>query len=162
MRVLVTHASRHGSTAEVADRIARALIAGGVQANAQPVNHVGDIAGYDGVVIGSSVYFGRWTRDAVAFVERNRTGLAGCHVWLFSVGPLGDQPRTDPADVAEFAMSLNAVGHHLFTGALDLHRLSFPERVIVKGVKAPIGDFRDWDEIDASAATIARHLKQAA
>ena len=66
------------------------------------------------------------------------------------------------SDVAEFAASLNAVGHQLFTGALDPHRLSFPERVIVKGVKAPIGDFRDWDEIDVWAGTIAQQLKQAA
>jgi menaquinone-dependent protoporphyrinogen oxidase len=53
------------------------------------------------------------------------------------------------------------VEHHLFSGALDLHRLSLAERVIVKGVKAPTGDFRDWNEIDSWAAGIASRLKVA-
>jgi menaquinone-dependent protoporphyrinogen oxidase len=162
VRVLVTYASKHGSTTEVGQRIAAAILKTGVDADALPVRDVGDVARYDAVVMGSSVYFGRWMREAVAFVERNRTRLAGRPIWLFSVGPLGDQPRTDPADVAGLAASLDAVEHHLFTGALDLHRLSFPERVIVKGVKAPTGDFRDWSEIDSWAASIARVLEQSA
>jgi len=36
-----------------------------------------------------------------------------------------------------------------------------PERVIVKGVKAPTGDFRDWNEIDSWAAGIASRLEAA-
>jgi menaquinone-dependent protoporphyrinogen oxidase len=162
MNVLVAYASKHGSTAEVAERIALAVIKQGVGAEALPVGDVGDIANYDALVIGSSVYYSRWTREAVAFVERNRARLAGRSVWLFSVGPLGDQPRTDPTDVAGFMESLNAIDHHLFAGALDPHRLSFPERVIVKGVKAPTGDFRDWNEIDSWAASVALRVKQAA
>jgi len=162
MKVLVTFASKHGSTTEVGQRIAAELIEKGVGADALPVNDVGDIARYDAVVIGSSVYFGRWMREAVAFVERNRTRLAGRPIWLFSVGPLGDQPRTDPADVGGLAASLHAVEHHLFTGALDVSELSFPERVLVKGVKSPMGDFRNWGEIESWAASIATELEQSA
>src|ERR1700674_3690704 len=156
--VLVTFASKHGSTAEVGKRIALALVEAGVQAEGLPVGQVGDIAGYDAFVIGSSVYFGQWMRDAVRFVDQNRARFAKSSVWLFSVGPLGDQARTDPAEVAGLAASVNANGHHLFAGALDLHKLTFPERLIAKGVKAPTGDFRDWNEIDSWSATIASNL----
>ncbi len=158
--VLVAYASKHGSTTEVGRRIAAALIENGVDAKALPVNDVVDIASYDAVVIGSSVYFGRWMREAVALVERNRAQLACRPIWLFSVGPLGDQARAEPAEVESLATSLDAIEHRLLAGALDLHKLSFPERVIVKGVKAPTGDFRDWKEIDSWAATIAHHMKE--
>jgi len=159
MRALVTYASHHGSTAEVGERIAATLIKDGVDAEALRVQEVPDIAGYDAVVMGSAVYYGRWMNEAVTFVDRNRTQLARRAIWLFSVGPLGDQPRTEPAVIGGLIASLGAVEHHLFSGALDLHKLSFPERVIAKGVKTPTGDFRDWNEIDSWALTIARTLK---
>jgi menaquinone-dependent protoporphyrinogen oxidase len=158
MHVLVTYASKHGSTAQVAKRIALALVGSGVKADVLPVRDVGDIGRYEAVVLGSSVYFGKWAAEAVGFADHNRTTLAKRPVWLFSVGPLGEQPRSDPAEVARIMMSIKAVDHHLFAGALNVSGLSFLERVIVKGVKAPTGDFRDWNEIDSWATTIARQL----
>jgi menaquinone-dependent protoporphyrinogen oxidase len=38
--------------------------------------------------------------------------------------------------------------------------LSFAERMMVKAVRAPEGDFRDWQAIEAWAASIARDLVQ--
>ncbi len=43
---------------------------------------------------------------------------------------------------------------------LDTQKLSLPEKLVVKGIKAPIGDFRDWEAITAWAATIAEALKK--
>jgi menaquinone-dependent protoporphyrinogen oxidase len=43
---------------------------------------------------------------------------------------------------------------------LDTNKLSFPEKLIVKGIKAPIGDFRDWEAITAWATGIAEALKK--
>ncbi len=48
--------------------------------------------------------------------------------------------------------------HRVFFGALDPDELGFAERMIVKAVKAPTGDFRDWDEIGAWADEIADAL----
>jgi menaquinone-dependent protoporphyrinogen oxidase len=45
--------------------------------------------------------------------------------------------------------------HRMFFGALDAGRLSFGERMVVKAVKAPQGDFRNWDEIAGWARSIA-------
>ena len=80
-------------------------------------------------------------------------------VWLFSSGPLGDQGGTDPPDIAKLAASLHFVEHRLFSGELREERLSLVGRALVKGVKAPCGDFRTWPEIDAWAAAIARELE---
>jgi menaquinone-dependent protoporphyrinogen oxidase len=158
MRVLVTYATKHGSTAQVAERIALALARSGASVDVLPVSDVGDIAGYEAVVVGSSVYFGKWATEAVRFVAHNRTELAERSVWLFSVGPLGDQPRSDPAEIAQLRMWTKAVDHRLFAGALNVSELTFIERVIVKGVKAPAGDFRDWSEIESWGTAIARQL----
>ena len=158
MRVLVTYASKHGSTAQVAERIALTLVGSGAKVDVLPMRDVRDVAGYEAVVLGSSVYFGKWLAEAVRFADQNRTTLAARSVCLFSVGPLGDQPRSDPAEIVRLMTSIRAVDHHLFAGALNVSELSLVERVIVKGVKAPTGDFRDWTEIDSWGTTIARQL----
>jgi len=158
MRVLVTYASKHGSTAQVAERIALTLVGSGAKVDVLPMRDVRDVAGYEAVVLGSSVYFGKWLAEAVRFADQNRTTLAARSVWLFSVGPLGDQPRSDPAEIVRLMTSIRAVDHHLFAGALNVSELSLLERVIVKGVKAPTGDFRDRTEIDSWGTTIARQL----
>jgi menaquinone-dependent protoporphyrinogen oxidase len=46
----------------------------------------------------------------------------------------------------------------VFFGALDPSVLGFAERMIAKAVKAPTGDFRDWDAIRAWAEWIAEEL----
>jgi menaquinone-dependent protoporphyrinogen oxidase len=162
MNVLVTYASKHGSTKEVAERIATCLDQHGVKIDVRPTNRVDVIDGYDAVVIGSAVYIGRWMKEATEFAARVRPVPAGCRVWLFSSGPLGDQPGVDPPQVAELKTSLNVVEHRLFAGAMRKEGLSLVERALVKGVKAPYGDFRDWSEVDSWAATIAKDLESTA
>ena len=46
----------------------------------------------------------------------------------------------------------------MFSVALDTTALGFGERMLVKAVKAPDGDFRDWDEIAAWADEIAESV----
>jgi menaquinone-dependent protoporphyrinogen oxidase len=46
----------------------------------------------------------------------------------------------------------------MFFGALDRSKLGFGERMMVKAVKAPEGDFRDWAGIRSWADDIAREL----
>jgi menaquinone-dependent protoporphyrinogen oxidase len=158
MRVLIAYASKHGSTQEIAERIASGLEQNGVTADLRPANGVDELDACDGVVIGSAVYIGRWMKEATEFVERVRPELARSRVWLFSSGPLGDQPGVDPPQIAELETSLNVVQHRLFAGAMSKDRLSLVERAMVKGVKAPYGDFRDWGAIDWWAAAIAKDL----
>jgi menaquinone-dependent protoporphyrinogen oxidase len=43
---------------------------------------------------------------------------------------------------------------------VDPEKLSLPEKLILKGVKAPTGDFRDWEAVRAWAQSIAEALKE--
>jgi menaquinone-dependent protoporphyrinogen oxidase len=160
MRVLVTAASRHGSTAEIATEIGSVLAAAGHEADVVPIEQVDGVDGYDAVVLGSAVYAGRWLGSASRFVDHHRDALAERPVWLFSSGPLGEPPRPEgePPEAAAMIEKTTARDHRVFAGRLDEAALGFAERAITKLVNAPHGDFRHWDEIREWARAIATEL----
>lgn len=162
MKVLVTAASKHGSTFEIAEAIADELRARGHDVVVRQLPG-GEVEGFDGVVLGSAVYVGRWLKDATDFVRRNGPALRRRRVWLFSSGPVGELPRSDePAvDVTEVLRMTAAAGHAVFAGLLDRTRLTFGEKAIVLGLHAPEGDFRDWTAIRDWAAFVATDLRSA-
>ena len=159
MRVLVTAASRHGSTTDIAAAIARVLHLHGLAPHlVEPVD-VKDLSEYDAVVLGSAVYAGRWMGPATDLVARCQSQLAGRPVWLFSSGPVGSpaNPAEGPA-VSKLMEQTGALGHRVFAGKLDKAELGRLERTMVHAVRAPMGDYRDWDDIAAWAARIAEGL----
>jgi menaquinone-dependent protoporphyrinogen oxidase len=161
MSVLVAYASRHGSTEEVASFIAGRLRERVIEADAAPVEGVSDLSGVEAVVLGSAIYLGSWMREALEFVDRHLHTLGSTPVWLFSVGPLGTEIQDEeeqPKQLGELREKLRPRDHRQFFGALDRDKLGFGERMMVKAVKAPEGDFRDWDEIRAWADGIATEL----
>jgi menaquinone-dependent protoporphyrinogen oxidase len=159
MRVLVTAASKHGATKEIADAIAEELAGRAIETTVRPVESA-SVEGYDVVVLGSAVYAGRWLPAARDFVTAHATALRDRRVWLFSSGPVGDPPKPDelPVDVAPMMEASGATGHAVFAGRLDRKRLSFGEKAIVVALRAPEGDFRDWVAIRAWAGAIADEL----
>jgi menaquinone-dependent protoporphyrinogen oxidase len=160
MAVLVAYASKHGSTQGIAERIAEKLRQLGIQAEARPVEEVSDPGSYQALVIGSAIYYGSWLKEATEWVRRNRAVEASLPVWLFSSGPLGTEVQDtepQPKEMAEFE-AIAPRDQRIFFGALDSSRLSFAERMMVKAVRAPAGDFRDWQAIEDWAASIARDL----
>lgn len=161
MTVLVAYASKHGSTEGIARFIADRLNELGKEAKARSVDDVADLSDVDAVVLGSAVYAGSWMKEAMGFVERHRETLAGLPVFLFSSGPLGEDVKDaeeQPRQIEELRQALSPKEHQVFFGALDRDRLAFGERMIVKAVKAPDGDFRDWDAIRDWTDRIAPEL----
>lgn len=166
MKILVSAASRHGSTAEVADRIAGTLrsgLPGGTLVEVLPAADVGDVAGYDALVLGSSIYLGRWLEDARKLADRIAVNPPG-PVWLFSSGPIGNpaKPAGEPAEMGELVRATQAREHRLFAGRLDRHQLGFGEKAMVRALRVPEGDFRDWDAITAWGTQIATELSRTA
>jgi menaquinone-dependent protoporphyrinogen oxidase len=174
MHVLVAYASRHGATQGIAERIADTLRVAGLDAEARPAASVKSVVGYDAFVIGSAAYMFHWLKEAAGLVRRNRAALAEKPVWLFSSGPLGTEPLNEkgqdqkvaavPKEIAELIEAVHARDHHVFFGAYEKDRkpIGFAERAMSLMPAArdalPAGDFRDWPEIEAWAADIAREL----
>ena len=157
MHVLITAASKHGSTQEISERIGSVLNARGHHVDVQQPSEVRDVARYDVVVLGSAVYAGHRQKEAKALVEREASALRHRPVWLFSSGPVGDppKPQEEPVDTREVIAATGAFEHHVFAGRIEKHALSLGERAIVKALHVPEGDHRDWNEIDQWATTIA-------
>ena len=162
MTVLVAYASKHGSTEGIARAIADRLSELGVSADVQAVGEVHDLGQCEAVVLGSAVYAGSWMKEAVEFAHRHAEPLAERPVWLFSSGPLGEEVQDDeeqPRQLPELRRLIDPIDHRIFFGALDRSKLCFGERMIVKAVKAPDGDFRDWEAIRAWTDGIAAELR---
>lgn len=161
MQVMVASASQHGSTEGIAQAIADRLHQLGHDAMAVRVSDVDDLNGVNAVVLGSAVYAGSWMKEATEFADANADALSGMPVWLFSSGPLGTEVHDDeeqPRQLAELTERLGPKAHRMFFGALDRSKLAFGERMMMKAVKAPEGDFRDWTAISGWADEIAREL----
>jgi menaquinone-dependent protoporphyrinogen oxidase len=163
MRVLVTAASRHGATWEIAEAIGRTISEQGVQSDVIRLEEVTAVDPYGAVVLGSAVYVGNWLEPARTFVNEHQEELVARPTWLFSSGPIGDPPRpTDDKAVQIDALveATKPLEHRLFAGKLDRDKLSFGERAVVFAFRAAEGDFRDWEEIAAWAAGIAQQLQR--
>lgn len=160
MRILVSAASKHGSTEGIARAIAGALNDAGHEVVMQSPEVVERLGGFDAAVIGSAVYAGHWLPAATSLIEREAQALAAIPVWLFSSGPIGDPPKPadDPVDIAHLRDLTSAVDDRVFPGRLDRQGMGFAERAICAALRAPEGDFRPGDEIRAWAADIAREL----
>jgi menaquinone-dependent protoporphyrinogen oxidase len=162
-RILVVVASRHGSTAEIADALARGLADDGrtlgLTAIVVPADRGVDPEGFDAVVLGSAVYAGRWLESARDYASAHVEALRARPVWLFSSGPIGEPPfpPDEPHDTGTIMQLTGARDHRVFPGRLEKERLSFGERAMVTAMRAPLGDFRDWASIRAWGREIADH-----
>lgn len=161
MRILVSAASKHGATRDIADAIAATLRVGGHTVESENPEDVHDVRPYDCCVLGSGVYAGHWLSPARELVHRCSAELLARPVWLFSSGPVGAplKPEHDAVDVSKEMVLTGARGHRLFAGRLDRDLLGFAERALVRALHVPAGDYRDWEDIGAWAGSIAEDLR---
>jgi menaquinone-dependent protoporphyrinogen oxidase len=150
MKFLVTAASKHGATAEIAEWIGITLREHGADADVRPPGDVASLEGYDGVVLGSAVYVGKWLHDATEITERLGPDLRTRSVWLFSSGPVGDplKPATDPVHIESVMVATGAREHRVFAGRIDRSVLGFGERAMVSALRVPTGDYRSRPDVE--------------
>jgi menaquinone-dependent protoporphyrinogen oxidase len=185
-RALVVYASRHGSTAEIAERIGDVLRRHDIDVEVADVRNEPDPAGFDACIVGSGVYIGSWLKEGTEYLQHHASTLASRPVWLFSSGPLpgsskGSADRAaDPLGDAlgptegpgsggrrkldELSAAIHPRDHRVFLGAYDPADppRAMAERLVrlmpaSKGILPP-GDFRDWAVIEAWAGEIATEV----
>jgi menaquinone-dependent protoporphyrinogen oxidase len=159
-KVLVAYGTTSGSTAGIAEMIGAALREDGFEVEVLPAGQVGDVAGYDAVVLGGALYANRWHKDARRFTRRHAGSLRRTPVWLFSSGPL-DRSATEAEippvpSAARAAQRLNALGHVTFGGRLGPEATGWIARKMAQNGRG--GDFRDDSRIRAWAHERAAEL----
>jgi menaquinone-dependent protoporphyrinogen oxidase len=163
MKVLIAVASKHGSTREIAGALSEELQAAHIAVDLRDLasGEIADVGNYAAVILGSAIYAGNWLPAAKQFAQQHQDALASLPVWLFSSGPLGTdnpQPHDDPEKLALALGPVRPREHHVFVGKLDSAALGLGERLLVKMVHAPSGDFRDWEAVRNWGREIAQQL----
>jgi menaquinone-dependent protoporphyrinogen oxidase len=157
-KILVTYASKAGSTAGVAEAIGRCLAEGGAHVDVRPMGEVRDLSSYRAVVAGSAIRGGKWLPEAMQFVQDHRAELASRPFAAFLVCITlsmkgADQYRQGVAEWLQPVRNLvRPVSEGLFAGALDFSKLPVNARTLLLRVPVLLrvwkeGDHRDWQAI---------------
>jgi menaquinone-dependent protoporphyrinogen oxidase len=158
MQILLAYGTKHGSTGEVAEAIAERLRGHDLDVDLRPASTVTDLGSYAAVVLGGSIYMGRWNPDVQKILKRHRGELAQLPVAVFGMGPQSlDEDEVASArhqlDLALQKVSeVEPVSVAIFGGVIDPAKLRFPLN------KMPASDARDWDAIRAWADELAGKL----
>ncbi|NLF02397.1 MAG: flavodoxin [Anaerolineales bacterium] len=167
-KLLVAYGSKYGATREIAERIGKVLAEAGLAVTVASAADVDSVSAYDAVVLGSGVYAGQWRKEAAALLQGQESALAARPVWLFSSGPTSQgDPATltsgwlIPDGLKPVAERIKPRDITIFHGALNKSKLNLIEKLMMKMMKAPYGDFRDWAAISAWAQSIAAAVQSA-
>lgn len=156
-KVLVTYASRTGSTVGVAEAIGKTLAENGIQVDVLDMKEVKDLSPYRAVVAGSAIQGNKWLPEAMQFLNTHRAELLKRPVAVFMVCMTlaigGGKYHNEAAEFLQPVRSLvKPVSEGLFAGVLDIKKVpSFSDRLkfrlsVLLGVWKE-GDHRDWDAI---------------
>ncbi|GAP20270.1 flavodoxin domain-containing protein [Leptolinea tardivitalis] len=167
-KILVTYATKYGSTQGVAKAIADELQSKGFLIDFYPAREVKSLSGYDAVVLGSPLYIGSFLSDASRFLSRFKSDLERIPCALFVLGPLEKNPR----DMVEVQVQLDNIMNRIswfkpmiveiFTGAMDIEKFRFPDsllKIMPVGKDNPLFktyDGRDWEAIRAWADSLPK------
>jgi menaquinone-dependent protoporphyrinogen oxidase len=170
-RILVTYASRTGSTAEIAEAIGETLAQTGAQIDLRPMQDVKDLSGYSAIVLGSAIRKAQWLPEAMNFIRDQRVELAQKRVATFTVCITlamsnSDQYRQAVREwIAPVRTHVKPISEGLFAGKLDFAKLPFgfdtlKFRLVVALGIFPKDDRRDWKSIHDWAERLCPRLLQ--
>jgi menaquinone-dependent protoporphyrinogen oxidase len=164
-KILVTYASRSGSTLEIAKAISNTLKEGGADVDVMPMQAVKDLAPYQAVVAGSAIRGAKWLPEAVQFIRTHQSTLRHKPFAMFTVCITLAMSNSEQyrAAVAGWTAPVRAIvrplSEGLFAGMLDFNKLplnwdTLKLRATVAMGIFPRGDHRDWNAVNAWAESL--------
>lgn len=170
--ILITYASRGGSTVGVAVAIAETLLNSNFDVTILPMQQVESVTQYDAVVAGSAIQSNQWLPEAIDFIKTFKTDLNKRPFFAFLVCMTLAMKNEKYRDSNHIKAMLNPVREVVlpahegyFAGVLDLNKVPtftdrFKFRISIKSGVWDEGDHRDWENIKAWAQTIVRLLPE--
>ena len=167
--ILVTFATRGGSTAGVAEAIGKSLTENGKAVEVRPMQEVTSVLPYSAVVAGSAIQGKQWLPEAMQFLQTYKTDLNrkpfAAFLVCMTLAIKNEQWRQGVTDWLMPVRSLvKPVSEGLFAGVLDISKVpSFSDRIkfrvsTLSGVWEE-GDHRDWDAIQQWANELPARLE---
>ncbi len=176
MKALVVYGSRYGTAAEIAQEIARVIEEEGVDVDLKEDKNVKklDPYPYDLIIVGSGIKMGKWTKDSIKFLKKNKNILKDKKVALFvSCGAANEEKSREmgwndylkkvvdenlegePVDMGLFGSKYDPQAKQ---GLMYKMTMKFWKKDLEdKGFDADKAyDFRDWDEIRDWARNLAK------
>ena len=141
MRIYIAYATKEGQTAKIADYIAEVVRAHGHHAYTVDIGHTKDgvPAGWDGVIVGSSIHMGMHDKHATQYVRDNLQALEKVPSAFFSVSLAAHGDEAEAAGyVEEFETETGwrPAQVALFGGALAYTHYGFLTRHLMKKIAA--------------------------
>ncbi len=163
-KVLIVYGTKTGCTKGVAEEIGKTMTALGATADVVAAVDEVDVAGYDAFVVGSGVRAGSWHGSVKKWVAENAETLKSVPTAFFTTClTMGTEPEKAP-EVRSYTDKLiedtgvRPVDIGLFAGMNDPSAFNLPERLVLKAIKAPQGDFRDYEAVAAWSQEVTGKL----
>ena len=170
MKILVAYATKHGSTAEVAEFIGQVFREHDIDTTVAAADQVQSVKDYDAFVLGSPVYASLWLTEMSQFLERFEKELSQkpVYYWMNCIRVL--EPGGREHAVAEYVYqpTMKKIGVRdiaVFGGKLNLSEIDWNERWTLaaryEGDALPGSrndDYRDWNTIRDWARKVRSQL----
>lgn len=161
---LVVYGTKSGCTAGIAEAIADGLRGVGVTVDVKPADEKPDPSAYDAVVVGSGIRASMWHAPVKQWLVGHASDLKVRPLALFTAcltmhtNPEKADEVRGYTDLLLKETGLEPVDIGLFPGMNVPKTFSLPERLVMKAMKAPEGDFRDPEAAAAWGAAVAAKL----
>jgi menaquinone-dependent protoporphyrinogen oxidase len=180
-KILMIYGTRYGSTREISEKIAEILREKQLELKLVNISEedVPPLREYDGVLIGTGIRIGKWTKKIKKFVKKNLDNLNNRAFKLgfyISCGTASKKEKVQEAienfllKIAE-ELGLNLDIYDAFGGIYDLRENSPIGKIVRAALKAGLKeeegwetvedklyDLRDWDQIKSFAEKFASLL----
>jgi menaquinone-dependent protoporphyrinogen oxidase len=168
-KILVAYASRTGSTAGIAEAIAKTLSESDLEVDFRPIQEIQDLDTYQSVVLGSAIQDGKWLPEAMQFLKTHQAELQqkpfAAFLVCMTMAMKNETYRQGAKDwLAPVRTLVKPLREGYFAGVLDISKVpSFSQRLmfrlsVMMGVWTE-GDHRDWQAIRAWAEDLKSVLE---
>jgi menaquinone-dependent protoporphyrinogen oxidase len=159
MTALVAYATHSGATRTLAETLAAALREAGTDCDLVDIDEAPDPAGYDAVVLGSAVRVESIEKSAATWAKDHADVLASRPFAFFSCSGSAADPakggKQKATDAFLGTLDRAPVATANFPGWVLMDRIPLHERVLLKSMRTPTGDFRDLPAVAAWGREIA-------
>lgn len=171
-KIVFLYSTVDGHTRDICERLAEIVERRGNE-TALVELHAGeepDLSGYDRIVIGASVRYGKHRPEVARFIDANRELLESRPSAFFSVNAVARKPEKNSPDTNPYVkkflrgISWRPETIEIFGGKIDYPSYGFWDRTIIRLImwmtKGPtdrntVVDFTDWQKVDAFGERIA-------